>query len=80
MFYYQPGECNCANGWSGPKCDKCVPYWSCPNKSPSACTKPNECLCPGHLGLQDKICNNTHYLGLLELGTFGETVVYPFIF
>ena len=24
--------CACEAGWQGEKCDKCVPYWNCPNQ------------------------------------------------
>ena len=37
--------CICETGWSCESCDKCVPYWDCPETVEEACVNPNECLC-----------------------------------
>ena len=40
----KPNECWCHIGWTGPKCETCVPYPGCQN---GFCTKPWECICTG---------------------------------
>ena len=37
--------CICETGWSGEACDRCVPYWDCPELVEEACVNPNECIC-----------------------------------
>ena len=60
-FYFQilgnstdpKNGCACEAGWQGEKCDKCVPYWNCPNQNVNdpddadglACSLPNQCFC-----------------------------------
>jgi len=41
--------CICETGWKGKQCDECVPYWDCPIQDETACTRPNECICPDPL-------------------------------
>ena len=55
--------CICDPGWRGSNCNKCTPYWACPNQSESACNQPNECLCD----TGEPLCNNP---ALALLGTF----------
>ena len=55
--------CICDPGWRGSNCNKCTPYWACPNQSDSACNQPNECLCD----TGEALCNNP---ALAFLGTF----------
>ena len=61
--------CACEAGWQGEKCDKCVPYWNCPNQNVDdpdsedglACVLPNQCLCktagPAHDDERGHLCN-----------------------
>ena len=55
--------CICDPGWRGSNCNKCTPYWACPNQSDNACNQPNECLCD----TGEALCNNP---ALALLGTF----------
>ena len=55
--------CICDPGWRGSNCNKCTPYWACPNQSDSACNQPNECICD----TGEPLCNNP---ALSLLGTF----------
>merc|ERR1739848_108472 len=46
-----PEECvcfsGCETGWQGDSCDRCVPYWECPQPDNGipACINPNDCIC-----------------------------------
>ena len=53
-FCMMPDTCICRDGWTGPNCTECVPYWNCQHGS---CNKPWECNCDkGYFGLE---CNDT---------------------
>ena len=49
--------CACHSGWRGVNCEKCQPYWACPNQEDDACNQPNECFCDS--SFNDPLCNNT---------------------
>ena len=48
--------CACHLGWRGLSCEKCQPYWDCPNQEDDACRVPNECLCDS--SVDHPLCNN----------------------
>lgn len=53
--------CLCHFGYQGETCAFCTPNWACPNRDPrTACTRPNECLCPLNQTFFDplRICNS----------------------
>ena len=53
-----PDTCICKDGWTGPNCTECVPYWNCQH---GTCQKPWECNCDaGYFGLE---CNDTKTIG-----------------
>ena len=79
QFKMLPDEkngCACEAGWQGERCDKCVPYWDCPNKNVNdqnstdglACLRPNQCFCKlGGTAIEsdDKaLCNNEDINGV----------------
>ncbi len=51
--------CICNSGWRDEACDKCSPYWNCPNQKFDACDHPNECFCHGNENDPELLCNNT---------------------
>ena len=51
--------CVCENGWRGDSCEKCRPYWRCPNQETDACVNPNQCICNGTVSDPDLLCGNT---------------------
>ncbi len=51
--------CICNSGWRDEACDKCSPYWNCPNQKYDACDHPNECFCHGNENDPELLCNNT---------------------
>ena len=62
-----PDTCICRDGWTGPNCTECVPYWNCQHGS---CKKPWECNCdPGYFGLE---CNDTKTVGIRSSYLFCE--------
>ena len=63
-----PDTCICRDGWTGPNCTECVPYWNCQHGS---CKKPWECNCdPGYFGLE---CNDTKTVGIGSSYLFYES-------
>ena len=58
--------CQCQVGWTGEKCDQCIPAPNCSNDNIEpgelqACVQPNECRCQGdpenpNLNEQTKYC------------------------
>lgn len=72
--------CACEAGWQGEKCDKCVPYWNCPNQNVDdplsddglACVLPNQCICKsGGPALNDErghLCNASAINGGVDDG------------
>ena len=67
-FCMMPDTCICRDGWTGPNCTECVPYWNCQHGS---CKKPWECNCdPGYFGLE---CNDTKTVGIGSSYLFYES-------
>ena len=50
--------CLCENGWRGDSCEKCRPYWNCPNQDDTACINPNQCFCNGIVSDPNGLCGN----------------------
>ena len=51
--------CICETGWSGEACDRCVPYWDCPETVEESCVNPNECICTTpNLNDPKELCQN----------------------
>ena len=58
--------CACYPGWRGLNCEKCQPYWACPNQEADACNFPNECLCDS--SIHHPLCNNDALLNAKTMG------------
>ena len=65
--------CVCETGWQGDSCDRCVPYWECPQPNTRsgipACVNPNDCICTTP-GLADPkgLCGHEELGGTRTLG------------
>ena len=47
-----PGECRCRQGWTGERCDQCVPAQGCDH---GYCSLPGECHC--NQGWRGELCD-----------------------
>ena len=69
-FCNKPGECWCLPGWTGPRCEDCVPYPGCQN---GRCHKPWECICNN--GYSGMLCDKKPGANVIKLFT---SVIYGF--